>query len=189
MREIRLANGRGVAIVDDEDYEMVSAYRWNLYARGNQQYAVARVFMPDGTRTSLRMHRLIMPVAALIDHVDGNGLNNTRANLRAADNATNAFNQGPRISKRGRTSRFKGVSFARGARPADRPWHAAIQAFGRRHFLGSFATPEEAAAAYDAAARQYHGEYAWFNFPQRKDVGRAVHAAEAAVAALPLLAG
>ena len=69
MREIPLANGRGVAFVDDEDYELVSQYTWAASTKGNQTYAVHR-YDGDGKRRSLRMHRLLMPDVALIDHRD-----------------------------------------------------------------------------------------------------------------------
>jgi hypothetical protein len=169
MREVPLANGRGVALVDDEDYELVSPYTWVLHKKGAQNYAIHR-YQEGGKRRSLRMHRLILPTVPLIDHADGNGLNNTRANLRQADRSRNGFNIRPE-RRDTKSSRFKGVDFNRSARPVSRPWRAMIQAFGKRHYLGHFATPEEAAQAYDAGARQYHGEFAWFNFPDRKPIG------------------
>lgn len=168
MREIPLANGRGVALVDDEDYERVSQYTWAASTKGNQTYAVHR-YDGDGKRRSLRMHRLILTEVPIVDHKDGNGLNNTRANLRAADRSQNGFNVGSE-RRRAKSSRFKGVDFNKSARPASRPWRAMIQAFGERHYLGHFATPEEAAQAYDAAARQYHGEFARMNFSDRKPI-------------------
>src|SRR5690348_4214699 len=94
MREIPLANGRGVGIVDDEDCELVSRYTWVAQRKGAQTYAVHRYY-EGGRRRSLRMHRLILPGVPLIDHRDGNGLNNTRANLRAADKSRNGFNIRP----------------------------------------------------------------------------------------------
>jgi hypothetical protein len=169
MREIPLANGRGVALVDDEDYELVSQYTWAASTTGNQTYAVHR-YDGDGKRRSLRMHRLILTEVPIVDHKDGNGLNNTRKNLRAANNRTNAFNTGPYSRRRGKTSRFKGVSFVKDARPPERPWRAVIRAFGTDHFLGNFASQEEAAQAYDGAARRHHGEFARLNFPDRKPI-------------------
>lgn len=166
MREIPLANGRGVALVDDEDYELVTQYTWVLHQKGAQNYAVHR-YLEGRKRRSLRMHRLIMPGVALIDHRDGNGLNNTRANLRVADKSRNGFNIRPE-RRDSKSSRFKGVDFNKSARPASRPWRATIQAFGKRHYLGHFATAEEAAEVYDTAARQYHREFAWVNIPCRK---------------------
>jgi hypothetical protein len=103
------------------------------------------------------MHRLILRVDAntQVDHRDGNGLNNTRGNLRPATHAQNQHNS--RLRKDNQSG-FKGVH-----RQGNR-WVARIRVDGEQKHLGSFRTPEEAARAYDAAALRLRGEYARLNF-------------------------
>jgi hypothetical protein len=94
------------------------------------------------------------PPGALVDHVNGDTLDNRRENLRVATHAENSQNK-RKISKG-----FKGVYERRGH------WIASIAACGTRVRLGSFATPEEAAMAYDDGARKWHGPFARVNFPR-----------------------
>ena len=105
------------------------------------------------------MHRLILGCGPgeEVDHRNGNGLDNRRGNLRPATHALNQANVRRVRAKSG----FKGVS--RWVRPSPRPWRAHITVKGRMKFLGAFATPEEAARAYDAAARELFGEFACTN--------------------------
>jgi hypothetical protein len=96
------------------------------------------------------MHRLIMGAGPgqRIDHRNGDGLDNRRSNLRPTTNALNQANRRRIRSKSG----FKGVSWDSTKR--ERPWRAHITVNGRMKFLGAFATPEEAARAYDAATNE-----------------------------------
>ena len=154
------AAGR-VALVDEEDYDLVMQYRWHIFeiarrGRLHGPYATARIKCEDGSWRDAWMHTLLTGWP-LTDHVDGNGLNNHRSNLRAATNAQNVRNGRPR----GGTSQFKGVTWYR----ARRKWHAAIMLNGKRHHLGYFTDEVEAARAYDAAAVRLHGEFARLNFP------------------------
>lgn len=91
----------------------------------------------------------------LVDHINGNQLDNRRVNLRFADKSTNGCNRGKPSNN---TSGFKGVVFDK--RRKSRPWRATIKFRQIKHVLGQFATPEEAHAAYCNAAAQLHGEYA-----------------------------
>jgi hypothetical protein len=96
-----------------------------------------------------------------VDHRDHDGLNNQRCNLRLATPSANACN----IRKRaGTTSRFLGVYWNKRMRR----WHAQIKAGGRRHSLGLFDREEDAAAAYDNAAREWFGEFATLNLQAAK---------------------
>lgn len=159
------AAGR-VALVDDEDYELVMQHKWHVDERRlpsgriKGPYAVATTY-PGGRRTNVKMHKLITGWPQT-DHINHNGLDNRRENLREASNSQNAYNQRPQI---GRASAFKGVRWhpqtggAAGGR-----WMAAIQSNGVVHHLGHFLSEEEAALAYDAAARELHGEFAYTNF-------------------------
>lgn len=155
------AAGR-VALIDDADYDLVMQLRWNVQEAVEPQrrrvvsYATTSL---SGTRTSRKpilMHKLLTGWP-LTDHIDGNGLNNRRSNLRPATHAQNQFNAG----SRGGSSQYKGVSWNKHARK----WCAGIDAAPIRMRLGYFTDEEEAARAYDAAALQLHGEFARLNFP------------------------
>lgn len=158
MREIILTQGK-VALVDDADYEYLNQWKWHAHKRGNTFYAVRKAPRVNGKQSAIQMHQMIIGNGIdSIDHRDGNGLNNTRANLRLATHQQNMFNK--RIHK-DNTSGLKGVSWHK---PSDK-WQAQIGVGGKQKYLGSFATPEEAGRAYDAAALEYHGEFAYLNIP------------------------
>jgi transcriptional regulator with XRE-family HTH domain len=153
-----------VAVIDAEDAPLVAQYTWTVYKGRSTFYAMSQVRRDPGghpTRvTLLLMHRLILGVNgdASVDHWDGDGLNNRRGNLRLASESQN---QGNRRKTDGTTSRYKGVSLTK---PGG-PFQAAIYQDRRRFDLGRFHDEEEAARAYDAAARQRFGEFAAVNFP------------------------
>jgi len=147
--------------VDAEDYaDLLAAGPWQALIddRTGTVYARRRVRDDDSGRYyGQLMHRYLLPGVEVVDHHNGNGLDNRRANLRPSTVTENNRN---RRRRRDNTSGYKGV-WTRGAR-----WHARIKADGRERYLGSHPTPESAAHAYDAAARDLHGEFAALNFPQ-----------------------
>jgi hypothetical protein len=153
MRTVPLTRGYK-AVVDNEDYDVVSPYRWYPVLDDNGRvYAVTRV---NGTVTL--MHRLILnaPKGTDVDHVDRDGLNNRRYNIRLATKEQNAHNTAPRL---GGSSPFKGVSLsANGNR-----WRACIWLNGRQTHLGYFDSEEKAAEAYNVAAKENFGEFARLN--------------------------
>lgn len=155
------AAGR-VALVDDEDYDLVMAYRWNISGEsptpGRRPHGPYARSVP-GVRGghNIFMHVLIMG-RLLIDHIDHDGLNNQRYNLRPATDRQNRLNQRPLL---GTSSRFKGVTWHKGGRK----WQAAIRSHGRSRHLGLFLEEEAAARAYDMAAVVEFGEFAYLNFP------------------------
>ena len=147
------------AMVEDGDFELVASVKWRLRTCGRNRYAVTVI---DGRE--MFMHRLIMHAAkgTNIDHIDGNGLNNQRANLRFCTRAENFRNAGHRQTP-GRTSRFKGVW--RIKERCQRCWRAGITANYVYRNIGTYWTEEEAARAYDEAAHLLHGDFARLNFP------------------------
>lgn len=142
------------AIVDDEDFERVSQYKWYAHI-GESSGPYARQY-PIG-----QMHRLILdaPPHLYVDHIDGNGLNNRRSNLRLCTKGQNAANS---ILPSTNRSGFRGVWLHR---PLQK-WRAGIRFQGRNISLGCFDDPIEAARAYDAKALELFGEFARLNFPQ-----------------------
>lgn len=155
VKEIELTQGY-VALVDDEDYDELSQWKWTLHTSGCGHKAAYR--RENGR--SIMMHRQILdaPDGVEVDHIDRNPLNNTRANLRLATRKQNAANTGPK--KVNRTG-YKGVSLHK----KTGLYVARIRENGRRICLGYRETPEEAAQLYDEAARRIHGPFAYLNFP------------------------
>lgn len=168
FRRIRLSQGK-YAIVDPEDFERFTYQKWRATKSGNTYYAI-RSTTVSGKRSFEMMHRLIMqeqlakiPKALrgeiVIDHINHNGLDNRKANLRLASRAENRRNQRP--GGRG-SSKYKGVTY----RKRDGIYLAAIRAGRKRIYLGCFKSEIEAAKAYDEAAKKYHGDFASPNFPE-----------------------
>lgn len=161
MREVALANTTLVAIVDDEDYERVSQLKWHLKPGRHTFYAIASTGKTKRKNNKpLRMHRFVLPstTAKVIDHINRNGLDNRKSNLREATMAQNTVNSGP---NRLNTSGFKGAYYDK----RDKYWLAAIKHNNKFIRIGSYDSAEEAARAYDAEAKRLLGEFAWLNFP------------------------
>lgn len=160
MKEINLANGKGVAVVDDEDYDKVKDHKWQLRLKAHTNYAQTAIRI-NGRQTIIKMHRLLTGAAPgqQVDHKDHDGLNNRRDNIRICSSRANQGNR-KCINKCG----YKGIKFdARGNR---KPWEATISITkGIRKSLGCYRSAEDAAEAYDWAALSVFGEFAWTNFP------------------------
>lgn len=151
------------AVIDRSDYELVCQFRWRFlasnlmwFAGGYAQAEIAR----DGKLTTVLMHRLIMSPSsgAVVDHIDHDGLNNRRRNLRIA---TQAENTRWKRGRGGTGSKFKGIYHS----SRSDSWCALIECDGVREHLGTYASEEEAARVYDHRARQLFGEFAYLNFP------------------------
>lgn len=162
IRYISLTKGK-FAIVDAQDYEWLSKHRWRTHEdRSGTCYALR-----GSARKVIFMHRAIMnpPKGMVVDHIDGNGLNNRRSNLRICSKRQNKYNQRP---MKNAGSRFKGVYLAKGK--SDQ-WCAVVRCKGEAFYLGSFDDEIEAARAYDRKAVELFGEFAYLNFPEEVTPG------------------
>jgi hypothetical protein len=154
MVEISLTQDK-VALVNDEDFELVSQYNWHI---ARNRYAVTKTSRKNAPRKDILMHRLIMRAekGQQVDHINGNGLDNRRENLRFCTHAENQHN----ISYGYGKSRYKGVHWHKNREK----WCSAICYNSKKIYLGSFSSEIEAARAYDEAAKQYFGAFAHLNF-------------------------
>lgn len=151
-------------LVDDRDYDRLAGHKWYVQKGKGLAYAV-RADCSVSPPKKLLMHRVIMgdPVGMDVDHRHGNGLNNQRYNLRVCTHARNVMN----CRKPDRnTSGYKGVSWVKN----NNKWAARIRVNTKLKHLGLFTCLIKAAKAYDAAAKEYFGEFASLNFPTEKRV-------------------
>lgn len=167
MREIPLNNGY-TALVDDEDFAYLSQFKWyaHRHHRTSLIYAVRNAPREGkSVRRTILMHREVLQPRPghETDHINNNGLDNRRDNLRYATRSQNTSH--PAVTKRrGLTSSYRGVFWhARRQR-----WHAQISVNNRRRHLGTFRSERVAALVYDNAAIAAFGEFASLNFPRPK---------------------
>lgn len=153
-KTIPLTQGKAV-LVDEVDFERVSAHKWWPDGKG---YARGRV---DGVQ--LLMHRFILSAqkSEQVDHVNGDGLDNRRSNLRICSARENSRNR--KLLSRANRTGYKGVSWDRKLEK----YEAQIKLNNRSIHLGYYADPTDAARAYDVAARQLFGEFARTNFDEQ----------------------
>lgn len=160
MKRINLTNG-GVTQISDKDHKNVSKFKWFLHRGADNKDYVKR------TKDEAPLSRFIMnpEKGMIVDHIDGNTLNNTRENLRICTPAENSRNS---ILYETNTSGFRGVVW----RKEDKKWSARITVNYKRKFLGNYESIVDAAKAYNEAARKYHGEFAKLNYiDENKDGG------------------
>ena len=160
MKKIPLTQGK-YALVDDEDFEELSKHKWqyNKSLRTGYAQRSSPWVDYDHPRHAIMMHREILGAqdGVEVDHINLNGLDNRRANLRTCPHNLNVCNSPKR---RGAcSSRFKGVSWAKPMKA----WRARIQFEKRAFFLGYFDREEEAALAYNLAAKECRGDFAYLN--------------------------
>jgi hypothetical protein len=150
-------------LVDRADHARLNQYRW--FAAGTQDRYAGRSVKRNGKWRVAYLHRELTapPHGFVVDHIDGNPLNNTRANLRICTKAQNSANRTVCLNHTG----FLGIGFD----PAQGRYQAAVTQDGSR-FRGPWRlTAIEAARDYDALARGVHGEYARLNFPEPGEQG------------------
>lgn len=167
-REIELTQNK-TALINEEDYERVSALNWAAVKTAEGKY-YARAWNP-ATKSKVYLHRFIneTPEGMHTDHIDGDGLNNTRENLRTCTHRQNLLNR-TKLRPRGTSySQYKGVTLDKRTKETDRPWlarlsHSVSKACNRSQHIGRYASEEEAARAYDVVISELYGEFAKLNF-------------------------
>lgn len=164
VKYIELTQG-GRAIVDDEDFERINHLKWYLSDRGYALHKTRTIYykprksgeiIPARKGKITRMHRFILntPEGMVTDHINGDKLDNRKENLRYCTQGQNLRNQRRTRSK----SVYKGVK-----ETLQGSFQARIQINKKQIYLGNFKTPIEAARAYNDAAIEHHGEFAYLN--------------------------
>jgi hypothetical protein len=157
MRRLRITRGKSV-LLDDADYDRVAALPWQARPSFGTWYAQRSFKRDDGSRITINLARWLLGVtdpSVLVDHINGDGLDNRRSNLRCAEAHQNSCNKHRLRRKTGLSSKFKGVCW----HVAARKWQARIGVRGKRYDLGRFDSEQEAHAAYVQASRKLHGEF------------------------------
>jgi len=152
MKKIKLTQNK-YALIDNEDYNLIKTYKWYAAISRKKYYAVTNL-----NNKTKQMHRLIMNLKKdqIIDHINGNGLDNRKSNLRLCSNKENARNRGKNINN---TSGYKGVTWSK----EKNKWNARICFNYKDIYLGDYKNIKDAARAYNEAAIKYHGEFAYLN--------------------------
>ena len=142
-------------VIDAADVGLIEGPAWRAVVRsGGKNVYASRFEWTNKARVYVLMHRLILgaPRGLHVDHIDGNGLNNRRSNLRIATVAQNQQNGRLRVDN---ASGVRGVHWDQ----SSRKWAVNIRAAGKRHYLGMFSEIDDAAAAYAKASANLHGEF------------------------------
>ncbi len=149
------------AKVDTEDYEKVSSRKWYMNTHRGLKYAKSHVVI-NGKRTTMSMHRLIMKAGNRmeVDHINHDGLDNRKSNLRVCTHKQNLMNSG---NTKNSKSKYKGVS------PMGKKWRAVSRLSGTQRYLGCYETQIEAAIAYDDEVLKHGDIHAYINFPERRN--------------------
>ena len=146
MRVIHLTQGQ-VALVDDDDYVRLSQYKWFAHKNRNTHYAERNQLCENGKYKLVQMHKEVIDVPAgyMCDHIDHDGLNNQRSNLRIVTNRQNCQNK-----RMVGTSIYPGVHWSK----RTKKWEAKIRIDGRHKYLGRYKNEKDAFNAYCDALRK-----------------------------------
>lgn len=154
MKEILLTRNK-IALIDDEDFEKVSQFKWLCNASG---YVVHHLPRKDGKRQALWMHRLILnaPKSMVVDHINHDTLDNRKENLRLCSRNENCHN---RLKNKKSLSIYKGVCWQKRVGK----WRGQIILAGKKKHIGYFTSEDIAAKAYNEAAIKNYGQFACIN--------------------------
>ena len=155
--------GDRAIFIDISDVEKIKSYRWYIGKNRSTYYAQTNVKQPNSVSRTLRMHNLLCETDGhLVDHIDRNGLNNRRANLRRSTNTQNQANRGTQSNNR--SSGYKNVSYKKPRKPhhapLKKPWRVEIRQHRKDHRFGYHETIEEAVAAANRGRKELFGEFA-----------------------------
>ncbi len=158
MKIITLTRGRE-ALIDDQDYEELSKFKWHYVPRGKGGYAARGGIRINGKQMTYLMHRQIMdtPKGMETDHINGNKSDNRRQNLRICTGHENIMAY--RSKCKNSTSKYRGVSWYK----SRRKWYSAIKFNNKGIFIGYFRIERDAAKAYNKKAQELFGEFAQMN--------------------------
>ena len=161
MKEIKLTQGK-VAIVDDEDFEFLNQFKWCAFKNSNGEFVASRTV----NKRNRYMHRDVLGLynpSIYGDHIDHNGLNNQKHNLRPSSHHQNILNTTSRINS---TSKYLGVSFQNKivSGKSYPKWGVQIQFNKKKYHIGYFKNEHAAALAYNEKAKEFFGEFANLNF-------------------------
>jgi hypothetical protein len=168
-------HGKVEVLVDDDDLGLIQEHTWHVIkARNGKFYVNTHVPHPDGgvyesgrdagrpKRTLFQLHRFVAkaPIGKVVDHINGNPLDNRKENLRIVTHKQNSMNQMKTRTHKGMptSSKYRGVSYHKGCNR----W---LSRCAGRH-VGYFKEENAAARAYDEKAKELFGEYACLNFPE-----------------------
>lgn len=173
MKKINLTQGK-VALVDDEDFDWLNKYKWYANESGNTYYAMRVITIQSQNKNKnikRKRKRILMHVETLkhklerelkphkeTDHINNNGLDNRKCNLREVNSSQNKMNRKKQNKKT--SSIYKGIYWYKNKKK----WHVRIMLNRKSICLGYFDDEKEAAITYDKAALKYFGEFARLNF-------------------------
>jgi len=155
MRTIKLTQNKHT-LVDDEDFEVLSKYKWCYHKKKTDYtgYAVRSVRISRNKIETITLHSCVLniPIGMVVDHINRDGLDNRKENLRIATVSQNAFNR--KLSKNNKSG-YKGVSWNKGSKK----WQVFIIEGGKNRNLGSYDKVEDAAKVYNDFSIQLHKEF------------------------------
>ena len=157
MKQVRIARNN-FALVDDDEYEKIAKRKWYMHKTEKINYA--RCKMERGFQY---MHRMVTKAkrGEYVDHINQNGLDNRKSNLRICTKSQNGCNRG---KDKDNTSGYKGVTYITSRHKRRKRWRAQIVTNKKLICIGYYFTKKEAAIAYDNSAKKYHKEFAKTNF-------------------------